>query len=135
MSMLFQIIGFVWIAGCALFLPINGILVERFGLVALLFATPGILLVWGIRRTKARTESSQKIIKDLCGGSLPRFHHFEGMTGVTLNESKSEIILTNRKGMVKIISIQFYSCVGNKGRNTRQGCIECFSWQHFCRHS
>ena len=107
MSMLFQIIGFVWIAGCALFLPINGISVERFGLVALLFATPGILLVWGIRRTKARTESSQKIIKDLCGGSLPRFHHFEGMTGVTLNESKSEIILTNRKGMVKSYPYNF----------------------------
>jgi len=100
MFMFLQIIGFVWIAGCALFIP-------YIGFSAFLFAIPGALLIWDLRRTKARKNASQKIIKDLCGGSFPRFHHFEAMTGVTLNESKSEIILTNRKGMVKSYPYSF----------------------------
>lgn len=54
-----------------------------------------------VKKDKAKTDNLKDVVSNLCGGSMPRFSHFEKVTGIALNESKNEVVLVNEKGVAK----------------------------------
>lgn len=69
-----------------------------FGFI-LVWGSPALLIIWFLqirpnKIAKENEEVNRKRVFDLVGSS-PRFQHFESSTGIAVNESKGEIILSD----------------------------------------
>lgn len=115
--MIFIVIGYAWI-GIFLGMGVIEFFSQLFswhmlnGLSSLfqmaLVASLGALSVWLGRRVikSQKTEelllrSIQNKVLEACGDSLPRFHHSEAKSSISLNEKNNEIVLSNSDGVVK----------------------------------